>query len=66
VMIKFKASYITMSARIEELLENGEKNKDYYYSSILQNDKYEVKSILEFSNYSLSPSYNIFNHLNTT
>ena len=38
-------------AQIEELLENGEKNKDPCYSSILQGGKYEVKSILEFLNY---------------
>jgi len=37
-------------AQIEELLENGERNKDSYYSSILQSGKYEVKFMLEFSN----------------
>ena len=37
-------------AQIEELLENGEKNKDFCDSSILQSAKYEVKFMLEFLN----------------
>jgi len=52
-------------ARIEQLLENGEKNRDSCYSSILQSGKHEVKSMLEFSNNSLSPSCHIFDALNT-
>ena len=50
-------------ARIEELLENGETNKDSYYSSILQSGKYEVKFMLEFSNNILIPNCHIFDDL---
>jgi len=53
-------------ARIEELLESGEKNKDSFYLSILQSGKHEAKSMLEFSNDSLSLSCNICDDLNTT
>jgi len=47
------------------LLENGEKDKDFYDSSILQSGKYEVKSMLEFLNNILSPNCHIFDDLNT-
>jgi len=53
-------------AQIEELLENGEKNKYSCYSSILESGKYEVKSMLEFSNNILSLECHIFDDLNTT
>ena len=44
-------------AQIEEFLEIGEKNND---STIFQNGKDEVTSIIEFSNNSISPSCDIF------
>ena len=47
-------------AQIEESLKNGKKNKDCCYLSILRSGEYEVKSMLEFSNNSLSPSRHIF------
>ena len=52
-------------AQIEEFLENGEKNKDCQYSFILQSNKYEVKSMLEFSNNSLSVNRHMFYDLHT-
>ena len=61
VVIKFKALYDDVKyVRIEKLLENVEKNKDPYYLSILQIAKCEVKSILEFSNYSFSRACHVF------
>ena len=53
-------------AQIEELLENGENNKNSCDSSILQSGNYEVKFKLEFLNNILSPNCHIFDDLNTT
>ena len=52
--------------RILELFENGEKDKNSCDSSILKNDEYELRSIVEFSNDKLLPTCHIFDDLITT
>jgi len=52
--------------RTMELFENGEKDKDSRYSSLLKNDEYEVRSMVEFSHSNSSPTCHIFEDLITT
>ena len=52
----------TKDTRLMEQVENGEKDKDSCDSSILKNGEYEVRSMVEFSNNNLIPTYHIFQH----
>jgi len=52
--------------RIMELFKNGEKDKDSCHSSILKNGKYEVRSMVEFSNNNILSTCHIFDDLITT
>ena len=70
IMIQFRTFYCLHDAikhtLIMEMFENGEKDKDSCHSSILKNDEYEVRSMVEFSKYNLTPTCRIFDDLITT
>jgi len=49
-----------------DLFKNGKRDKDSCHLSILKNGEYEVRSMIDFLNKNLLPTYHIFDDVIAT